>query len=384
MDTPRTHRICFVSPHGYPLLVPGASGAGGAERQFFLFARGLAQRGWQVSFITGTPTAALRDAKPMFPVHPVDFAYMGGSKLQMPASWWNLWQAMQAADAEFYALKVPAHLLPLMAMFCKRYGRRLASWGQTTYRNEAQRRHIPWVARRMETMGLRSADVLIAQTRDQATQLAADTGRPVHVVANIAECMADAPGDSTASGCDVLWAGNASRNKRPGVVLELARLLPDVSFAMGMNGAGSKEFARWQGFSDGIPNLKFLGQCPAAAMEAWFGRTKLFLNTSAREGFPNTFLQAWMNGVPVISLGIDPDEVLSKRGLGLLPDFNEITHSGENDRLLAAALVPLVKRLLHDDTQRILMGTRARRYVQDCHAPDATIPRLQEVLAACA
>ena len=41
-------------------------------------------------------------------------------------------------------------------------------------------------------------------------------------------------------------------------------------------------------------------------------------NTSKTEGgSPVTFIQAWMNSVPVISLNHNPDKILSKHKIGL-------------------------------------------------------------------
>ena len=42
-------------------------------------------------------------------------------------------------------------------------------------------------------------------------------------------------------------------------------------------------------------------------------KSKILINTSSFEGFPNTFVQAWANGVPVISLKVDPDNIIKKK-----------------------------------------------------------------------
>jgi len=43
---------------------------------------------------------------------------------------------------------------------------------------------------------------------------------------------------------------------------------------------------------------------------------KVLLNTSRAEGFPNTFLEAWALGTPVISLFVDPGGVIASNHLG--------------------------------------------------------------------
>ena len=44
---------------------------------------------------------------------------------------------------------------------------------------------------------------------------------------------------------------------------------------------------------------------------------KAVINTSYYEGFPNIFLEAWATGVPVISLKVNPGNVINKYHLGI-------------------------------------------------------------------
>ena len=45
-------------------------------------------------------------------------------------------------------------------------------------------------------------------------------------------------------------------------------------------------------------------------------KTKLLINVSVSEGISNTFIQAWMRGVPVVSLNSNPDHWFDKYEIG--------------------------------------------------------------------
>ncbi len=99
-----------------------------------------------------------------------------------------------------------------------------------------------------------------------------------------------------------------------------------------------------------------LGAVRYADSGALFDRAKIFLNTSSIEGFPNTFLQAWIRGVPVVSF-FDPDSLVQRLPLG------HIANSVDDMR-------EAIRGLLEDDVDRAAdRAPRARiRHARIHHA----------------
>jgi glycosyltransferase involved in cell wall biosynthesis len=97
-----------------------------------------------------------------------------------------------------------------------------------------------------------------------------------------------------------------------------------------------------------LPNVNMQGAVRYADSGMLFDRAKIFLNTSSIEGFPNTFLQAWIRGVPVVSF-FDPDSLVQRLQLG------HIANSVDEMR-------EAIRSLLEDDADRQLIGRRAREF----------------------
>jgi len=342
--------------------------------------------GWRVSFITARPNHGSILSDHGFSIYHADFSYLGGSKLRMPYCWVSLLRAMKKANSNYYVLKVPGHLLAPMSIFCRLCRRKLVFWAQMTHDSNPDERKFNRISSCLQDWSVKRADIVISQSNDQRIGFKRNYDIESIVVPSICERLTSTYSErmifhTNKREIDILWVGNALPKKRQEVFFELARLLPHRKFAIAMNNSDNVRFEQAREYAKKLPNVIFLGTVPPVEMEGWFQKTKLFLNTSIREGFPNTFLQAWMNGIPVVSLNIDPDKIISSMGLGFVAASNDISDYDDDFENLAMCMVESLETILQDDQLRQEMGKRCVNYVTKNHAPEVVIPKLLDALA---
>jgi glycosyltransferase involved in cell wall biosynthesis len=120
---------------------------------------------------------------------------------------------------------------------------------------------------------------------------------------------------------------------------------------------------------EGAKNLRYLGEMPIDEVNRILAESHILVNTSDYEGFPNTFVQAWFREVPVVSLHVDPDDILKREGLGF--------HSGDFE-----TLVRDTRRLIEDTDLRTHMGRRARAYAVENHSLMRNLDKVARFLEA--
>jgi glycosyltransferase involved in cell wall biosynthesis len=167
---------------------------------------------------------------------------------------------------------------------------------------------------------------------------------------------------------DVLWVGNLRPVKRPELVLELARALPNRRFVLagGPLPKHKTYFDEIKSLASGLPNVEMLGPVNYEDVGPLFERARLHLNTSSAEGFPNTFLQAWARCVPVVSF-FDPDNLIERRNFGRKCRDTE-------------EMVGVLHELLANTTMCEEIGRRARSFVEAEFSPRAIAQRYLELL----
>jgi glycosyltransferase involved in cell wall biosynthesis len=203
----------------------------------------------------------------------------------------------------------------LLALFCRHFGKRFVFRSASDSDCDRSRLLVRYARDRwLYAYGLRRADAILVQSDSQARSLSRNYG----LASRVAGMLVETPVTASTHDLDVLWVGNIRRVKRPDRVLWLAARLPHVAFHMVGGALPGEEalHAHVRNAAAACANLTFHGRLSYADAGNLYGRARLLLNTSDVEGFPNSYLQAWVRGVPVVTL-IDPDGVIGREGLGI-------------------------------------------------------------------
>ena len=170
----------------------------------------------------------------------------------------------------------------------------------------------------------------------------------------------------------MLWTATVRPSKRPEILLEIARRLPNCRFVMiGGPDPGRREAEYVRSIAAAaraLPNIEVRGFVPFAEAERAFDGARVVLNTSAYEGFPNTFLQAWARGIPTVGF-VDTG---SRRDGEPVYDF--VHDIGEAAWKL--------ERLMRDDGVWRAASERVAAHFCDRHSIDAVLDQYERVLAA--
>ena len=360
--------VCIVAHRAYGAISGGSSGhAGGVEHQTALTARWLATRGYAVQLIVWDEGSGREEQIGGVRVIKVcrESAGLRGLRFFHPR-WTTLNAALAAADADLYYHNCGEYVTGQIAMWCRRHGRRFVFSVASDPECDAALPVMQQRERLLYRYGLRRADRIITQTRRQQRMLRDGFGLDSIVLPMPCPGVPDAPPSFVPAGAArVVWVGRFSAEKRLGMLAEIAAALPHVHFEV--VGPGRDEIARAASIADALnrPNITLKGRVARAEMPSVYRGATALLCTSTYEGFPNTFLEAWGQGVPVVST-VDPDDLLTGHGLGLTaPDAGG----------LAAHLAQLV------ESQPLWRGMaeRGREYCVSTHAVDRALPRFEEV-----
>jgi len=363
-------RVCIVSHEAFNALADAGRGhIGGVEHQTSLLAKWLAAHGFDVSMITWDNPSDKRTV--IAGVKVLRIRHSGG----LPGirffhpHWTNLNRALAVADADVYYQNGAECVTGQVALWCRRHGR---SFVFSAAADADVEQKLPamsaWHERTLYRSGLRAATSIIVQNDKQRKLLANGFGLTASILPMPCPDMAGADFQlRTAPHTHprVLWVGRISPVKRLEWLIEVARRTPNVHFDV-VGPADERHRTSVLENARRVANITIHGRKGRDELARLYRDGDCLLCTSIREGFPNTFLEAWSHGLPVVST-LDVDSKIRDLNLGAI--------ATDTDGLSLAIL-----RVIGSSSNWATISRNARNYFQQQHSVDIAMPRFAECL----
>lgn len=215
---------------------------------------------------------------------------------------------------------------------------------------------------------IKRAQIIVCHARHQADLLKRNYGRDSEVI--LKEQPEPTESLEKNSVFTIVWVANIKGWKQPEMFIRLAGRFQDnsrVRFVMIGRPAGGAYQASLERDIASLPNIEYAGERPIEKVNELLAASHVFVNTSTSEGLPNTFVQAWMREVPVVSMLWDPDDILKPGEVGFL--------SGSFEQMVID-----IRRLIENPALRDEMGRRAREYALENHSLDKNMGRLLDLI----
>jgi glycosyltransferase involved in cell wall biosynthesis len=166
---------------------------------------------------------------------------------------------------------------------------------------------------------LRKSDLVLVQHEGQKKILSGNNIKST-VFPNLID-ITDGVLLSCSDSKDYVYVGALDKRKGFDILFDLIERTPDQSYKIigePRDKIASYLFDKLKSFR----NVKLLGKLSHSDTYSQIASSKALISTSPREGFPNIFLEAWSVGIPVLSLYVDPGNVIKDKNLGIAADGN--------------------------------------------------------------
>ena len=360
-------KICIVSHFAYGAFSGGWGG--GVERQTSRLSRWLAARGHDVTLVTwdeGQAQGICIDGVRIVKVCRLEDG-IPGLRFLYPR-WTSLVRALGMADADLYYHNCAEYVTGQVALWCRGRGRRFVYSVASDPDCDPRLPVMKTLRERiLYRYGLRRADRIIVQTRIQQAMLRDGFGLASEVLPMPYAGPASLPGPGAKKELRVLWVGRFAPEKRLDRLLDIAEALPHVAFdvAGGPNRGRTSYTDDLEARARRLANVRLHGIVPHDRMGELYSRASVLCSTSEYEGFPNTFIEAWSHGVPVLSL-VDPDGNISAYELG---------HVARGTQGLKQAM----ERIAGNPDELVRLSARARDFFLDYHQEGIAMARFEKL-----
>jgi glycosyltransferase involved in cell wall biosynthesis len=344
-------KIVFIEDQVFDYAMNASSATGGAERYAWLLLRALADEGWTV-------TVGVYDRLAPNERRPIDgVEFVGLEKGHVTRGWYKF---LRKESPDWWLLQTASHWWGPAVELAKLL--RVRTVYSAMHDFDFRLRQALSLHPRLWPLyawALLRVNKIFVQHSQQFAELPVGWRSKASVLPGVVTPAKNPPAHAEREPY-VAWVGMLRQHKRPDLLVEIARDLPDVRFVVC---GGVTQHRSPAGYSarmvtalKSVTNIEFLGQVPPEISIQVIRNAALLLSTSDSEGFPSTFLEAWTNGTPVISIEVDPDQLLSNGGLGV--------HSRSTQQAVMD-----IRKFIERIDLREQIGVSAREYIVKRHAP---------------
>ena len=363
--------ICIVAHNAYGALSGGSGHIGGVEMQTALVAKWLVGNGYQVSVLTWDEGGDIEEWIDGIRIIKICRRDEGPRGIRyFHPKWTALLKAMEKADADIYYHNCGECVTGQVGIWCKRKKRVFVFSAAADDHCDPSSTVIGgFFDRFLFRRGLQAADLRIVQTKTQQ-RLMRDLCKVDSVVIPM-PCSDPVDWDhrteENLESPRVVWLARLCREKMPERILKVAKKMPEIHFDI-VGPADTEDYRRQiKENADSLPNVYLRGGMSRKEARAFLRKAVCLCCTSDKEGFPNTFLEAWSLGIPVVST-FDPDGIIHSKNLGYAAE-------GEDD------LVTGIQHVMEKRDRVIEIGKRARTYYQENHSEGTAMRRFATALA---
>lgn len=368
-------KLTFFTFNAYDMLSGGEAGetAGGAQLQQILVGEELQRRGHDITFVEYDAEFKTEDS-----IDNIDIITVPKPSGSVPKRVWRVWKntvkAIKISEPDICYRRVldfvifPLSILSTVSQMSFIYGfahdDELSDSPHMFSDGIKATRPFLWATRR--TLSRTSA--VITQNDYQEMTAKKRLSTNVFKIPNCYPIKEVKPLDWRYEPPVVLWVARFEPWKRPDLVIMLADEFPNATFLMAGSGGDQDLFKEIEEKAQSRENIVLLGHIPIAEIDRYFATADIFLNTSEQEGFPNTFLQAWAQGTPVLSYQADPNSIIRNHSVGRIANASE------------SILRDQLQKLLSDRNDRKFKGKTARDYFIENHTVDAVADQYERVI----
>jgi glycosyltransferase involved in cell wall biosynthesis len=349
--------ICFVNTAYIKKTI------GGAEVQMYLLAKAFIANGWEVFYVSAdVDKGSVDEGIHLIPLN---------KSLKYPFDYRHFCHVLNKVDADFYYQRGRKALTYYLSKYCKQYNKkyvyatsmdidtkRFKQVSKMSFKKPLSciKNIIPAIINDYNTLkGIKRANLVLAQTDEQKKEYKEKRGINSIVLKKIypdsISTMLEKSDPPT-----ILWVANIKSWKQPELFIKLAEDLKETNCNFIM--AGDLREKDYLPLIQSCTNVRFsfLGRVEYLESNDLFRRASIFVNTSLNyESEPNTYIESWLNQVPVVALNHDPDNVIKTKKLGF--------HSKSYDQLVFD-----VKKLIEDPELRQNIGKRAKQFASETYS----------------